>query len=59
MPGSTSGMRTFTVAFSPSILTFSRFFRSGAESALRAAFFGSPPRASTRLAVRAALETCV
>ena len=54
-----SGIRTFTVAFSPLMSIFWIVFCSGLESAFLAAFSPSPPRPSTRLAVRAALETCV
>ena len=58
-PGMSSGILTSTVAFSPLILILSIVLRNGFESAFLAAFSPSPPRPSTRLAVRAALETCV
>ena len=54
-PGTTIGIRTFTVAFSPLMVTFAPSRRPG-ESALRPASTALPPLPSVRLAVRAAFD---
>ena len=52
-------MRRCTVAVSPSSVKLWKPSRNGRESALRAAFSGSPSRAATRLAVRAEFSAWV